>query len=158
MRNVSWPVIQSVSRLNFGDTNVTGIGFPFEASVTPLPEASYRIPPGLFGIGLLVGALALLALPGSLLARSLRRKPPSVEEQEPELTPLERALLLVEWARERRDEQRGALEVLAGELDMGERTELAEETRRLAWSRTSPSPGAMEQLVQSVRESDAATD
>ena len=158
VRNVSWPVIQSVSRLNFGDTNVTGIGFPFEASVTPLPEASYRIPPPLFGIGLLVAALALLALPAGLIARPLRRKPPPVVEEEPELTPLEQALRLVEWARDREvEERRGALEALAGELDAGD-SELAAEARRLAWSRVPPSPEAMGQLVLSARRPDAAPD
>ncbi|MGH3132328.1 MAG: hypothetical protein ACRDNY_01045, partial [Gaiellaceae bacterium] len=56
VQNVSWPEVQSVSRLNYGDTSVTGIGFPFQASVTPIPEASYRIAPGLLGAGLVVGA------------------------------------------------------------------------------------------------------
>ena len=158
VRNVSWPVIQSVSRLNLGDTNVAGIGFPFEASVTPLPQASYRISPALFGIGLLIAALALLALPVGLIARSLRRKPPPVVEEEPELTPLERALRLVEWACDRDgEERRAALEALAGALDAGE-SELGADARRLAWSRVPPAPEAMRRLVRSVRESDAAPD
>ncbi|MBA3432848.1 MAG: hypothetical protein H0U08_02015 [Actinobacteria bacterium] len=157
VRNVTWPQVASVSRLNFSDRDVSVLGFPFEASVTPLPEASYRLPPALFGIGLLVAALALLALPATLVARTLRRKPPPpvAEPEEPELAPLERALLLVEWTRDgAAEERREALEVLAGELDIDERTELADEARRLAWSRASPTPDAIGELLQSVRGSE----
>jgi hypothetical protein len=150
--NVTWPEVVSVSRLNFSDRDVSVLGFPFEASVTPLPEASYRFPPTLVGIGLLVAALALLALPGGLLVSSLRRKPvPIVEELEHELTPLERALRLVEWSDEG-EERREALEVLAGELDTEKSPELAWEARRLAWSRVAPSPEAAEELVRRVGE------
>jgi hypothetical protein len=152
--NVTWPEVVSVSRLNFSDRDVSVLGFPFEASVTPLPEASYRFPPTLVGIGLVVAALALLALPAGLVVRSFRRQPaPVVEMEEPELAPLERALRLVEWACEGEPaERREALEVLAGELEAEDRADLAEDARRLAWSRESPSPEAAVQLVQRVRE------
>jgi hypothetical protein len=156
--NVAWPGVVSVSRLNFSDEDVSVLGFPFEASVTPLPEASYRFPPTLVGIALLVGAVALLALPAGLVVSAFRRKPeqPIVEAAEPQLSPLDRALLLVEWTRERGDgERRAALETLAGELDTAGVTELANDARRLAWSRASPSPDVAEALVDSVREADA---
>lgn len=158
LRRVSWPDVQSVSRLNFADTETTGIGFPFRAKVTPLPEATFGITPSLLGAGLLVGALALLALP-AVVARALRREPPPVEEAEPELTALERALALVEWARERPDgaDRRKALEVLAGELDVEGRIELAEDTRGLAWSSISPSPEDAGRLVERVREADGSS-
>lgn len=155
--NVTWPQVVSVSRLNFSDRDVSVLGFPFEASVTPLPEASYRLPPAVFGIGLLAAALALLALPATLVARTLRRKPPPPGEEraEPELAPLERALLLVEWARDgEAEERREALEVLAGELDADERMGLAGEARRLAWSRASPTSDAIGELLDSVRGSE----
>jgi hypothetical protein len=152
LRNLSWPVLQSVSRLNFADTNVTGIGFPFEASVTPLPEATYRVSPTVLGAGMLIGALALLALPAVLVVRTLRRKPEAVEEAAPELTPLEHALLLVEWARDQdAEERREALEALAFELDDLE-PELAGEARRVAWTPPSPDPEAMGRLVESVKQ------
>ena len=153
VRNVSWPVLQAVSRLNFADTNVTGIGFPFEASVTPLPEASYRISPNVLGAGLLVGALALLVLPAALIVRVVRRKPEVVEDTEPELSPLEQALRLVEWARAEGnlEERREALEALAYELDEPE-PEHAREARRIAWTPPAPDPEAMGRLVQAVRE------
>jgi len=153
--NVTWPEVVSVSRLNFSDRDVSVLGFPFEASVTPVPEASYRLPPAVFGIGLILAALALLAFPAILVVRTFRRQPPpAIAEEEPELSPLERALLLVEWAQEgEAEDRREALELLAGELDVRERTTLAENARRLAWSRQSPSPDALAVLVREVRES-----
>jgi hypothetical protein len=157
VRNISWPQIVSVSRLNFSDRDVSVIGFPFEAAVTPLPAATYRISPSLAGLSLLAGALALLALPASLVARTLRRKPPPIVEEEPDVPPLEQALQLVEWAREREaGDRREALEVLAGELD-DETPELAEDARRLAWSREQPSADALEEVVRRVREADEAS-
>lgn len=152
VRNVSWPVLQAVSRLNFADTNVTGIGFPFEGNVTPLPKASYRVAPAVLGVGLIAVALLLLALPAVLIARALRKEPELVEEPEPELSPLEKALRLVEWAQHRSaEERREALEALAFELDE-DRPELAAESRRIAWTPPEPNREAMGQLVESVRE------
>jgi hypothetical protein len=159
VQNVSWPEVQSVSRLNYGDVSqggVGGIGFPFSASVTPLPEASYRVSPNVLGAVLLVGALLLLALPAALVVRAIRREDEIVVEEEPELPPLEKALRLVEWARERVEaDRREALEVLAVELDAAG-SPLARDARRLAWSPSAPLSGAMTQLVNVVRESHAA--
>jgi hypothetical protein len=153
LRNVHWPTVQSVSRLNFGDTDVTGIGFPFEASVSPFPELSYRVAPTALGAGLLLGALALLLLPLVLFVRALRREDPVDEEGPPELSPLEQALALVAWARERPEqERREALEALAVELETSGTPELEAATRRLAWSARAPSKEAMDELVETVKE------
>jgi hypothetical protein len=159
--NISWPAVQSVSRLNLGDTNVTGIGFPFSASVVPLPEASYRVAPAVLGLGLLALALALLALPALLVARALKKEPPPEAEPEPELTPLERALLRVEGARaEPEPARRESLEALALELEHEEHDEsaLAPGARKLAWSPSVPSPEAMSLLVESVRGAEVTAD
>jgi hypothetical protein len=167
IQNVTWPEVQSVSRLNYGagasgtgvpgSVGVGGVGFPFEASVTPLPEASYRISPNLLGAGLLVGALALLALPAALVVRTLRREDEVVVEEAPELPPLEKALALVEWARDRSEpERREALEALARELD-DQQSPLSWDAQRLAWSSAAPLPEAMRELVELVRESHADT-
>ena len=141
IQNVDWPEVQSVSRLHYGDISsggVSGVGFAWEASVTPLPEASYRVSPNLLGAGLLLGALALLALPAALVVRTLRREEEIAVEEAPELPPLERALVLVEWARDRSEpERREALEALAVELD-DEGSALAGNARRLAWSPSAP--------------------
>lgn len=158
VRNVHWPEIQSVSRLNYADTSVTGIGFPFEASITPLHKATYRISPALLGAGFIAGFFALLGLTGVLVVGLLRHEPAQVEEAAPELTHLERALQLVAWARERSEvERRESLEVLAVELETGG-SELSNVARRLAWSSVAPSTGAIDLLVESVREADGTSD
>jgi hypothetical protein len=158
IQSVSWPAVQSVSRLNLGDSRVTGIGFPFSASVLPLPGTSYRVAPAVLGIGLLAAALALLALPATLVARSLRKESPPEEEPERELTPLERALARVEDARDEAEpSRREALEALAFELEVTV-SELVPGARRLAWSPSVPSPEAMGLLVESVREADVPDD
>jgi hypothetical protein len=160
LRRIYWQDVQSVSRLNFADTQTTGIGFPFRARVTPLPEATFRIAPPLLGAALLLGALLLLIFPALVFGRMLRRKPPPPELEEPELTPLERALALVEWARDQQDgeDRRKALEVLAEELEVEERPELADETRAVAWSPRSPSPEDADRVVASVKETSVRED
>jgi hypothetical protein len=150
--NVNFPVAQIVSRLNFGDTQVTGIGFPFEANVTPLTEPTYRLSAGVLAAGLIGLALLLLALPIALIVRALRREDEMVEEAEPELSPLEQALRLVEWSRDQSlEERREALEALAFQLDEPE-PELARDARRIAWTPPEPDPEAMGLLVEAVRE------
>jgi hypothetical protein len=157
LRSASWPALESVSRINA--SLVPRYGFVFKTSVTPLPEPSNRASPTLLGAGLIAGALVLLALPSGLVGRWYRRRQPPPPEPEPELPPLERALLLVEWARGREDgdDRRQALEVLAVELDASARPELASVARALAWSPTTPSPDATGRLVQSVKGSDDAS-
>lgn len=152
---VIWPPLRSLSRINWSDSGVVGLGFPFESNVTPVSEPSYRAPPAMLGAGLLVGALALLALPAGLLVRYRRRRPGPEQEAPPEPTPLERALALVEWARGRSDagERREALEALAFELQ-AERGELADRAREQAWSRLPPSPDEMAELLRAAREND----
>jgi hypothetical protein len=153
LRNVAWPSLQSVSRIN--PEEIPRFGFVFRTS-TPIPEATYPASPTLVGGALLVGALALLALPAVLVARWSRRRRPLPDEEAPEVPPLERALLLVEStaARENGSERRGALEMLAVELDASERAGLAAAARDLAWGRVGPSPEAAGTLVTTVREAD----
>jgi hypothetical protein len=152
---VSWPEMQSVSRVNFADTDVIGFGFPFEASVTPLVEASYRAPPPLVGGAFVAGGLALLGLAAVLVTRLRRRDEPVVVEEETPLSPLEQALERVLAAREGPErERRESLEALAAELDAAAPA-LAPKARRLAWSPSEPPPDAMGELVDAVRGSDA---
>ncbi|HXG75865.1 MAG TPA: hypothetical protein VNJ53_04795 [Gaiellaceae bacterium] len=148
-----WPELVSVSRIK--ESDVPQYGFVFKTSVTPLPEGDFRVSPTLLGAGLLAGSLALLALPGGLLLGWLRRRRPEpAVEEAPELTPLERALALVEWARDRRNgsERREALEVLAVELEACALDDLARRARTLAWARSAPAPEDAERLVSEVRE------
>jgi hypothetical protein len=148
-----WPELVSVSRIKQSD--VPEVGFVFKTSVAPVPEPDYRISPTLLGAGLIGGALALLTLPAALaVGWWRRRRPEQVVVEEPELTPLERALRLVEWAggRENGAERREALEHLAVELQAVESPELARSARWLAWSPASPSTEAATTLVDEVRE------
>ncbi len=155
--SVTWPPLTSVSRLSVANVQSE---FPFRASPEDLPTASYRLPPVLLAAGLVVAALAFLVQPVRLGRRSwLRRHPPAVMEAEPERTPLEHALLLVEWAFERPDgaDRRKALEQLAEELERVAASALEEEAVALAWSRAMPSSEAALDLVSRVRENDGAS-
>jgi hypothetical protein len=155
LRSVSWPPLTAVSRLNEAQSEAE---FPFRANPASLPALSYRAAPPLVAGALLLAAIALLALPARRGLRWWRdRQAPAVEAAQVVLAPLERALLLVEWARERDGaERRGALEVLAAELDRSGVREQAAQARVLAWSRTTPSSEAAEILVRRVRGDDDA--
>jgi hypothetical protein len=150
---VAWPPVRSLSRVNWEDSSVVGQGFPFVTSVTPLPETDYRISPTVLGIALLAGAAALLTLPAWLLWGRRRRRATGTKDDGPALSPLERALALVEWASGRPsvEERREALEVLAVELDDAD----AARARERGWSPPTPEPDEMTDLVTSIRESDA---
>jgi hypothetical protein len=150
---VVWPPLRSLSRINWEDASVVGQGFPFVTSVTPLPEAEYRVSPTVLGIALLAGAVALLALPAWLLRDRRRRRATPTRDGKPSLSPLERALALVEWASRRpsAEERREALEVLAVELD----PDAAAKAREQGWSPPTPEPEEMTALVTSIRETDA---
>lgn len=153
---VVWAPLRSLSRINWYDSRVVGQGFPFVATVTPLPEPEYRISPTLLGLGLLVLAAALLALPVWLVWSSWRRRAVPVAAR-PTLSPLERALRLVEWASRRPsvDERREALEALAFELGCEEDGGSARRVRKQGWSPPAPETEEMAELVESIRKSDA---
>jgi hypothetical protein len=159
--SAAWPTLESVSRINATSIQEAGIGngFIFKTDVTPLPAATYRISPTTLAVLLLVVAGLLLAFPAVLLYRWWRaRHPDVVEEEVPEVPPLEKALRLVEWtaAREAVPEKREALEVLAAELDT-EGQSLADTARRVAWSPPAPPRPETEELVDTVRRSDGSS-
>ncbi len=162
LRRIWWPPLDAISRLSAENTAVPAIGSSpgaeFRATITPVLEPSYRMPASLLGGLLLTGAAALLVLPAGVVAREIRRRRPEPEE-EPELPPLERALLLVEWARDRGDaeEQREALEVLAFELDATGEAADAASVRAVAWSPEPPAPERVSELIDFVRGSDDAS-
>jgi hypothetical protein len=154
LRSVSWPPVTSVSRLNEAQSEAE---FPFRASPEALPPPSYSASPALVVGGLLLAGLALLAWPARLGLRAWRgRRAPVVQAAAPSLTPLQRALLLVEWARERPngDDRRRSLEVLADELERTGAATLSGQASELAWSRDAPFPEAVSALLQRVREED----
>jgi hypothetical protein len=156
---VVWSPLRSLSRVNWYDSSVVGQGFPFVTTVTPLPGPEYRIPPAILGVVLLGLAGALLVLPVWLIRSRRRRYAVPKTEAGPALSPLERALRLVEWASRRPSvaERREALEVLAYELGQQEDGDAATRARRQGWSPPSPEPDEMTGLVAEIRnEADAS--
>lgn len=152
LRTIRWPQLETVSRINGQDATQV-FGFPFRWDVFPLPTLSTSISPALLAALLLAAAALLLVLPVILVARRLRRKESELEEPEPEASPLERALELVEWSKARSgDERRAALEALADELDALEDEALATDARAAAWRPPFPSPEDATQVVVAVRE------
>ena len=149
---VRWPTLESVSRIN--ETQFGLAQFAFRAGYRPLPGITWLLDPTLLAALLVLAALVLLA-PAALLVRRayLERRAAAEPEPEPELEPLERALRLVEWSRDRPDgeNRRRALEALAEELENVE-SPLADDARTLAWSPSSPSPQGATLLVERVRE------
>ncbi len=161
---VQWPSLEEGSRMTPAELRLlTPIDQPpFHAELAP-PSATYRISPSLLVALLAAAAAALLAAAGMLVLRFAPR-PRAVEavaEPEPqrevvvELTPLERALLLLERARERGGvpEQRKALEHLAGELRRAGSPQLAGSATVLAWAERPPAPEETRALAAAVERS-----
>ena len=152
LRIVRFPTLESVSRIN--ETQVGLERFPFKSGYRPLPDVTWVLPPLLLAALLATAGLALLAPAVLLVRRRWTSRHPVVVEEEPELPPVERALQLVLWSRDRPDgeDRRRALEVLAAALDDEGPAELADDARVLAWSPSSPSPNAATALVERVKE------
>jgi hypothetical protein len=153
-----WPELHIVTQLAAPELENAGgpLGPPLEA-LPVLDEPSYRLPPRLAQALLFLLASLLLSGAGVLVRPYLRRAPapePEPEPQHPELPPLERALVGLEWATRHAgpQEQRKALELLAEELEAHDEAELAEDARALAWSPDKPERASMERLGARVRE------
>ncbi len=139
-----FPVAEVVSRINtvrlegLDPDARPGSEGAFVASLDP-PDRTYRARPALLA-ALLLGAAFLLALfPAVLVGGALRARWRAAHPQRP-LSPLERALVLVEWTARRDDaeDRRKALEALAVVLEEGGAGGLAGTTRSLAWAESSP--------------------
>ena len=150
-----WPELDLVTRMTPRELPVAGQ--PFGPAVEAFPELgkpSYRVSATLARGGLLALALLLLAAAVALLLPYVRRAPaPPPPEPEPErraLSPLERAVAGLEWARAHGEprEQRQALELLTEELELIDAADLAEEARALAWSPQPPTEDAMKSLAE----------
>ncbi len=166
---VRWPVLVMNTRLvsdDFGRRDEYGT--PWRADLATLPAASYRLSPTLLLALLLAGAVGLLLGGGRLAYAALprREEPPPPEPPAPppppDLTPLERALALLEEPNplDGAAERRRALEFVAEHFDGRDRS-LAASARALAWRSGQPAPTESVGLAARVREhldQDAASD
>ena len=153
---LEWPRLVVHSRFQPADLATAA---PWRLDDTTVPEPSYRASPGLLFALLLAGSLLLLAACGALAYAGWPRRhvePEPEPEPEPELllTPLERALELLEHAAGANGaaDQRRSLELVAEVLgERGEEDGLAQAARELAWSPTAPPPAATKSLAARVR-------
>jgi len=161
---VRWPLLNVASRMSGVDMALlTPIDQPPFHATTALPRPSYAISPTLLVALLAAGAALLLAASGLLAYRSALAPAAAPAEPEPlpvrpaepvrVLSPLERALHLLERARERGavPDQRKALENLAGELRRTGERELALSASVLAWAERPPGTDATGALAAAVQ-------
>ena len=155
-RVLRWPVLVVNSRIVPDDFERDDeLSDPWRADLVSLPTVSYRISPSLL-LGLLLGGAAVLALLGGLLVYAAlpQRRPPEAEQalEPPELSPLDRALALLENGvpGDGAGPRRQALERVARELaarDAG----LADEARTLAWAAAPPPLDSARRIATRVR-------
>ena len=156
---VRWPVLVVNTRLvsdDFGRRDEYGTAW--RADLATLPAVSYRLPPALLIAFLLAGAAGLLLGGGALAYAVLPRteeapSPESPAPPPPDLTPLERALVLLEEPSplDGAAERRRALEFVAEHFDDQDRS-LAASARALAWRSGQPAPAESVGLAARVRE------
>jgi len=124
----------------------------FAASVEP-PEPTYRIAPRVFA-GIALGLAFLVALfPLALVWRLAHGRWRGARRRRP-LSPLERALALVDWTSRRQDgdeDRRKALEALAVVLEEQGVRPLAETARAAAWDEDPPPRGRAGELGREAR-------
>ena len=156
---VSWPRVVIHTRITPGD--LTAQASPYRADLATVPTPSYRTSPGWL-LALVIAAAVLLALAGIALAyfgwpRRVAEPEPEPEPEparDPELSPLEQALELLENAASANGaaDQRRSLELVAEVLsERGEDDGLVRTARELAWSPTPPPVEATKGLATRVR-------
>jgi hypothetical protein len=157
----AWPPLEALSQI--GPTFATSLaekkGLPWRYRVAPLAAPTYRMTPStLYWLSLtlaaLLGCAALyLGARWALSMRPVRETGPTLS---PTASPLERALVLLEWARAHEDDtlQRKALERVADELgtDVADIDELTEKARELAWSSSGPESGEFDSFSERAHE------
>ncbi len=153
-----WPVVVTNTRLvgdDFGRDDEYGT--PWRADLKTIPAATYRLSPALLVALLVGGALALAAAGAGLAyaalpAPSVQLPPEPEPEPPPDLTPLERALELLEAPNpvDGAAGRRRALELVADELHDRDAS-LAGSVRTLAWAAGKPAAAQARSLAVRVR-------
>jgi hypothetical protein len=140
-----FPPVQVVSRINTARLDEAAnqplirSRSSYVASLEP-PATTYRASPTLLAALALVAAGLLLLFPAVLLVRFVHARWRDARRPRP-LSPLERALVLVEWTARGQngaEDRRKALEALAAALEQAGARPLAETTRELAWAEQAP--------------------
>ena len=153
-----FPAVQVVSRINTAQADSLapdarpGSQGAFAASVEP-PEPTYRVAPRALA-GAALGLAFLVALfPLALVWRLAHGRWRGARRRRP-LSPLERALALVDWTSRRQDgdeDRRKALEALAVVLEEQGVRPLAETARAAAWDEDPPPRGRAGELGREAR-------
>ncbi len=157
---VKWPAVTIASRyaepeVDRNDpTAQPNFNLPWRATLRVRP-ATYRVDPTMVTV-LFVG-LALVLLVASLffVQKAFPGVPLGLHRlRRVKLTPIERALVVLERAHEQgiEREQRLALDRLAHELRTGGQSELAGDARRLAWEQDVPDADRTATLSDQVRD------
>lgn len=139
-----WPRLLVGARFSARDAQAVGSSLTgWRADLDTMPTVTYSMAPGLLSALLLVGGVLLASAGGALAYKIRRRRPPAQPEPVPAgptLTPLERALALLELSRrvDGAADQRRALELVAAALAQHGNAKLALLSRTLAWSRPTP--------------------
>jgi hypothetical protein len=145
---LGWPALEVGSRTSPVDVNGAD---PFVAPswrATTAPAAvTYAVSPHLLRTLLLVAAGLLFGLAAFALLRFVQIGKLRFRI----LTPLERAVVLVERSHEGSPEKRKALELLSRELARSGEPELALVARELAWAEPAPLPTVTQPLTLDVR-------
>jgi hypothetical protein len=152
----SFPVLEVVSRINSAQLDAAdqpaAVGSGYMASLEP-PSPTYRLTPEWIAALAFGAALLLFLFPATLAARFAHARW-KASRRPRRLSPLERALVLVEWTGRRTDgehERRKALEALADALELEGAGQLAETTRTYAWAEDSPDPERAQELAAEAR-------
>ena len=162
LARATWPRVEissrlresQIARLREGEisTDQPSIELDWRADLTALREPTFRFSPVTGSWVLFAAAAFLLLLAGLLVRRAVKAPVTRQERRLLRMSPLERALLLVDRAGGREAaEARLALDRLAAELP-SEEGGLDQEARQLAWSERDPGSEDASDLATRVRE------
>lgn len=152
----AFPPVQVVSRLNTAQLDEAdqpgATRSAYTATLEP-PAPTYRMSPERI-VAVALAAAALLFLFPAILAGRFLLSRWRASRRPRELSPLERALVLVDWTGRQADgehDRRKALEALAEALERGGARPLAEATRTFAWAEESPDRERADELAAEAR-------
>jgi hypothetical protein len=148
--NAAWTPLTIAGRVTAADLSASRA--PFRADTTP-PPADFRVRPATLAALLDVVAVGVAACGAGLAAAAFIRRSPRDPEPTDELT---RALRLARAARARPEPDRRAAAGYVARLLARRDEPLARTADDLAWSRPSPTPDALTDLVEGIERKERA--